>query len=236
MKRPWYLLLSIPVILTIGLYFFARGLWYPYYVTMTGKRSTAEAIAEVGDQTRDRLRVRFGEHHYPPTELALIATKDDQRLRVWGRDAGPWYFVTDYDIKAASGHPGPKLREGDRQVPEGIYRITGFNPNSSYHLSMKLNYPNAFDLAQARRDQRSSPGSNIFIHGKAVSIGCLAMGDAAIEDLFVLVHDVGRDKVQVIIAPNDPRTQPLRPPPGSAPWVAGLYRQIEKQLAAIYRP
>jgi len=71
--------------------------------------------------------------------------------------------VADYRITAASGTAGPKLREGDRQVPEGIYRIVGLNPNSRYHLSMKLDYPNAFDRHQAARDGRARPGSDIFI-------------------------------------------------------------------------
>lgn len=89
---------------------------------------------------------------------------------------------------AASGGPGPKLREGDLQVPEGVYRLTAFNPNSSYHLSLRVDYPNAEDRAAedravARSDRRTSLGGDIFIHGKAVSIGCLAIGDPGIEEL-----------------------------------------------------
>ena len=56
---------------------------------------------------------------------------------------------------------------------------------------MKLDYPNAFDRLHANAEGRTQPGSNIFIHGKAASIGCLAMGDAAIEELFLLVSDIG---------------------------------------------
>ena len=92
-----------------------------------------------------------------------------------------------YPIQGASGDIGPKLIEGDRQVPEGLYEIIGFNPNSSYHISMQLNYPNDFDLKHASAEGRDHSGNNIFIHGKDESIGCLAMGDAAIDFLLVVV-------------------------------------------------
>ncbi|NJN46820.1 MAG: L,D-transpeptidase family protein [Candidatus Competibacteraceae bacterium] len=95
-----------------------------------------------------------------------------------------WQPIKHYPVLAASGTLGPKLCEGDRQVPEGIYRIKSLNPNSAYHLSLELDYPNAFDLRQAERDGRNNPGSAICIHGKAVSVGCLAMGDTAIEELY----------------------------------------------------
>ena len=135
--------------------------------------------------------------------------------------------MKDYNIQAASGRLGPKLREGDRQVPEGIYKVIGLNPNSSYHLSMKLNYPNKFDLSWAQKENRTQPGSNIFIHGKALSIGCLAMGDEAIEELFVLGNDVGISNIKVIITPTDPRAGNLIPPTESKPWVKELYQDIE---------
>ncbi len=115
--------------------------------------------------------------------------------------------------------------EGDGQVPEGLYRIESLNPNSSYHLSMKLNYPNTFDLKQAKSEGRDRPGSNIFIHGKSVSIGCLAMGDSAIEELFVLATDVGRKNIQVAIAPTDPRIKLLQTTTQPA-WVGQLYDNL----------
>jgi murein L,D-transpeptidase YafK len=129
---------------------------------------------------------------------------------VWVETSGQVVFIHSYSVLAASGHNGPKLREGDRQVPEGFYRITSLNPNSSYHLSIKLNYPNAFDQQHADEEGRDHLGGDIFIHGKAASIGCLAMGDPAIEELFVMVEKVGRSNVQVIIAPHDPRQIPLK--------------------------
>ena len=98
---------------------------------------------------------------------------------------------------------------------------------------MKLNYPNAFDSQWAKKEGRTEPGTNIFIHGKAVSVGCLAMGDPAIEELFVLVSEIGKAQVSVIIAPVDPRKQTLSPAEGDKPWVATLYQDIERAFLAV---
>ena len=159
----------------------------------------------------------------------MLALKDTAQLEVWAGPKEDPTFIRSYEIKALSGVPGPKLREGDRQVPEGIYKIEGLNPNSSYHLSMKLNYPNSFDLKHAKAEGRREPGTNIFIHGKAVSIGCLAMGDRAIEELFVLAHDTGRHNVRVIIAPADPRKSSLVVDKHPS-WVTELYQSLETEF------
>ena len=142
---------------------------------------------------------------------------------MWADDGHGWKFVRFYPILAASGKPGPKRLEGDRQVPEGIYRVAELNPNSAYHLSMKLNYPNEFDREHAAKDGRTNLGGDIFIHGKAASIGCLAMGDTAIEELFVMADDAGLNNVEIAIVPFDPRTRNLQPRPDDPSWVAELY-------------
>jgi murein L,D-transpeptidase YafK len=125
------------------------------------------------------------------------------------------------------------LRQGDKQVPEGIYRIDGLNPNSHYHLSMKINYPNEFDLFHAWQEGRTKPGSDIFIHGSAVSIGCLAMGDEAIEELFVLAAQVGVENIKVVIAPRDPRLYPLEADANLPEWTTELYSVISREIKAL---
>lgn len=195
---------------------FGGPLWRPVYTKLTGGRSLEQAIEQYGPDAEARLRPRFKQVDmaFPPDELTLVGIKDEKQLELWARssDCGQgWVMVHRYPILAASGTAGPKLREGDKQVPEGIYRIESLNPNSSYHLSMKLNYPNAFDLARAEEDGRANPGTNIFIHGKSASVGCLAMDDSAIEELFVLVDRVGIENVSVLLMPNDPLSAPLTP-------------------------
>jgi hypothetical protein len=171
---------------------------------------------------------------YPPKEVIFIALKQEKKLELWARDKGEFRFIRDYFILGSSGVAGPKLRQGDKQVPEGIYRIEGLNPNSHYHLSMKINYPNEFDYSHAAQEGRTNQGSDIFIHGKAVSIGCLAMGDEAIEELFVLTAQVGAENVKVVIAPHDPRTYPLEVDSEELPeWTPELYSIISREIEVL---
>jgi len=87
-----------------------------------------------------------------------------------------------YDICAASGTQGPKTKTGDQQSPEGFYYLNAarFNPWSSYHLSLNLGYPNTYDRA------RGYTGDYLMIHGNCVSIGCYAMTDKGIDEIYTL--------------------------------------------------
>ena len=174
---------------------------------------------------------------YPPPAITLIGLKEEKMLELWAtRQNGERVFIHRYPIQGASGGPGPKLREGDRQVPEGIYKIESLNPNSSFHLSMKVNYPNTFDRKHAEADGRDKPGTNIFIHGKSASVGCLAMGDPAIEELFVLAHRVGLDEITVLIAPRDPRLHKLNAQTNDASWTAALYAELHEAINEYPHP
>lgn len=220
------------------------GLSIACYQSFAGKQTVANVQQVIGPTARARMAPYFKKANvsYPPHKIVLIGLKQERRLEVWAHDVedrrathhqqpARFRFIRQYTVLAASGRAGPKLREGDRQVPEGFYKIEGLNPNSSFHLSMKLNYPNRFDLKQARVEGRNQPGSNIFIHGSNVSIGCLAMGDAVAEQLFILVADTGRMHVQVLMVPNDLRsTTPLTDMQNQPRWLAGLYRQLAERL------
>lgn len=116
--------------------------------------------------------------------IFIRAFKEEKILELFilNRTTGKYDLFRSYPIAAQSGVPGPKLAEGDGQVPEGFY-FTGprsMNPNSSYHLSFNIGYPNAYDTFHKRT------GSHIMIHGNRVSIGCLAMTDAKIEEIYTL--------------------------------------------------
>ncbi len=201
-----------------------------------GQRTVDDVLYAYAPYAVSQLKPYFAKAGvaYPPRELTLVGLKEEKKLEVWARDHGEFRFIRAYDIKAASGKHGPKLRQGDKQVPEGIYRIVRLNPNSNYHLSLKLNYPNEFDRFHAAREGRMEPGSDIYIHGDSVSAGCLAMGDAAIEELFVLAAHVGPENITVIIAPRDPRNRALDPhEPGLPSWTGELYQEISSQILAL---
>ncbi|WED24873.1 L,D-transpeptidase family protein [Vibrio sp. JC009] len=194
------------------------------------KRTLGEAVEVFSPVARGELIPLFESASvaYPPEKLTLLAIKGQHILEAWAFDKqNQPRFIKRYFIWGASGGPGPKLTEGDKQVPEGIYQIVGLNPGSKFHLSLELNYPNEFDRKWALAERRADPGGNIFIHGKSSSVGCLAMGDKNIEELFILAYDTGLSNIEVVIAPEDPRVRPLELHEDAKPWVYTLYRQIE---------
>lgn len=111
--------------------------------------------------------------------------KEEAELELWVQTQnGPYALFRTYPICNFSGDLGPKLREGDRQSPEGFYSVakSALNPNSSFHLSFNLGFPNAFDRAHERT------GSYLMVHGDCVSVGCYAMTDALIEEIYVTLE------------------------------------------------
>ena len=180
------------------------------------------------NEAQQRIGVRFKQAGvaWPPVKIALLALKQSRKLELWAFARGQWHLIHIYPILGASGTAGPKLRQGDKQVPEGVYRVLWLNPKSRYHLSMKLDYPNADDRRHARKEGRNNPGGDIFIHGKDVSIGCIAIGDPAIEELYTLAQRTGVKQVSVYIAPTDPRQRPLRAPPQAPAWLDARYQQL----------
>jgi hypothetical protein len=204
-------------------------------------RSAGHSVESRLDQFGDAAKARLAPHFaaaglpLPPAELALLAFKDRAELELHARaDGGDWRFVRRYPIRAASGVAGPKLREGDFQVPEGEYAVTFLNANSAYHVSLRLDYPSAFDRRMARHDGRTRLGGDIMIHGRAVSVGCLAMGDEAAEELFALAAWVGMRKLRVVIAPTDfRRGEGEAALPIDPPWVAELYAELKQRLGAF---
>jgi murein L,D-transpeptidase YafK len=133
-----------------------------------------------------------------PVHLRIY--KEESRLELWVRDGPAYRLFRHYPVCAWSGRLGPKLREGDRQAPEGFYTVgrNALNPRSSYHLSFDLGFPNAHDRA------RGWTGSYLMVHGDCVSIGCYAMTDAGIEEIYVLVEAAlaaGQAEVPVHVFP-----------------------------------
>lgn len=200
-------------------------------------RSVAGRLRQYGSAARKRLVPRFRDAgvHYPPAKLLLVGLKQERLLKIYASSgsSGRWRFVCQYPVVASGPSLGPKLREGDRQTPEGIYRITLLNPESSYHLSMAINYPNEFDWRQAKRDKRRKLGCDIMIHGFWLSDGCLAMGDTAATDLFVLAADTGLRNAEVLLSPVDFRVENAPEMPDLPPWTAALYADIRARLAQL---
>ena len=202
------------------------------------QRTERDVIAQYGADAKRRLQPHLTQAGFAdfPKQLALLAFKEEQILEVWGKQEQTWRNITRYPFTATSGALGPKLREGDGQIPEGLYRIEALNPNSKYHLSLRVNYPNDFDLAMAEREGRTRLGGDIYLHGKNATVGCIPVGDPAIEDLFALVYAAGLPHVCVIIAPHDFRKNPTRPALPDLIWGRLLYDMIELALKPFDAP
>ena len=122
-------------------------------------------------------------------------------------------------------------------MPEGIYGVESLNPNSHYHLALHVDYPNSFDREKAKADGRAQLGGDIMIHGSNVSIGCVAMGDAVAEDLFVLSALVGIKQVRLLFCPFDFRLTKNGLAGSDLPsWAPELYDNLERRLGELPLP
>jgi hypothetical protein len=178
----------------------SHPIWSPILLGFGGQRTLDEVIDRI-ESKRKGIVLKERADTGKVERATLICIKDEQVLEMWLNGK----FVKRYSLTAFSGGIGPKKREGDGQIPEGVYGIEYLNPNSSYHLSLKVSYPNAWDRKWADEEGRKSLGGDIFIHGEDVSIGCIAIGNKNIEEVFWAVHQAKARNTSVIICPFDYR-------------------------------
>jgi murein L,D-transpeptidase YafK len=140
---------------------------------------------------------------WPAKQIYIRSFKYDSQMEVWVRNTNsePYKLFKTYKICALAGSMGPKRMQGDYQVPEGFYYINEFNPNSTYHMSLGLNYPNASDKILS---DSLKPGGDIYIHGSCLTVGCIPIQDSQIEELYILAAEAksqGQDFIPVHIFP-----------------------------------
>lgn len=138
-------------------------------------------------EVRPAIKAKFTELKMDARSPILIRIfKEESTLEVWKQNReGRFALLQTFDICKWSGELGPKVKEGDRQAPEGFYEITPglMNPNSSYHLAFNMGFPNAYDRSHNRT------GTHLMVHGACSSRGCYAMTDPQIEDIYALARD-----------------------------------------------
>lgn len=207
-------------------------------------------ISEALKRKEDTLMKQFQEKklQWPAKYIYLRSFKYDSQLEVWVKyDTNDKYkLFKSYRVCALAGTLGPKRMQGDYQVPEGFYYINEFNPKSTYHLSLGLNYPNISDRILGDSLQ---PGGDIYIHGSCVTTGCIPIMDQQIEELYILAAHArtqGQDFIPVHIFPiqfknsrsNDYLKRYLHDFPEYIPMVdelrqAYLYFEKTKKLPVI---
>jgi murein L,D-transpeptidase YafK len=170
------------------------------------------------------LEGRLAEAGFLPGQpVYLRIFKEESSLEVWMERNGRYELALTYPVCAWSGGLGPKLREGDKQSPEGFYLVSRkqLKPDSSFHRALNVGFPNAFDSGLGRT------GSFLMIHGACVSTGCYAMTDAAIEDIYLLAEQAlsnGQEAVPVHIFPFRMSEERLAAA-AAEPW-SGFWRNL----------
>jgi murein L,D-transpeptidase YafK len=159
-------------------------------------------------------------------EVFFRVFKREQEMEVWVREIGAerYTLLRTYPVCETSGELGPKRRQGDRQIPEGFYAIDIFNPQSQYHLSMRVDYPNAVDQV---RGHGGPLGGDIYIHGGCSTIGCVPVTDGYIEEIYLLAasaRDAGQQQIPVHIFPTRLGEDGLR-------WLADSYGTTHPDFA-----
>lgn len=196
---------AIGRLLALGL---ALSFWCNKVICQTSfiqYQRTYPKVENAFKQKEDTLKKQFAQKQlqWPPQQLYLRSFKYDSQIEVWVKENGKdtFSFFKQYRVCALSGALGPKRMEGDFQVPEGFYYINEFNPKSTFHLSLGLNYPNAADSFFS---DAIKPGGDIYIHGGCVTTGCIPIKDYQVEELYILATNAkeqGQDFIPVHIFP-----------------------------------
>jgi len=165
--------------LIIAVILVSTGFWPTAY-------SKEDRAARVAAKVTPRLKIELDEKKLllgAPVYMRIF--KESNELELWilsNKKNGEYTLFRNYKICYWSGALGPKLKQGDKQSPEGFYHVAAgqMNPRSRYHLSFDLGYPNAYDKAKKRT------GNYLMVHGACVSIGCYAMGNENIEEIYTI--------------------------------------------------
>ena len=219
--RPHHLVVIAAALIGLG------TLGLATYRYLGQHRPEARPISERQVFDRSVLTAELGEAGFglgAPVHVRIF--KREKRLELWlAREDGRYALFKGYDICTYSGALGPKLKEGDRQAPEGFYRVglKQLNPASRHHLSFNLGFPNAFDTQLGRT------GSALMVHGGCSSVGCFAITDESVDEVYALVEAAlrnGQPAVDVAVFPFRLTASALAQE-GSSPWL-GFWRNLKQ--------
>ncbi|MEO6914431.1 MAG: L,D-transpeptidase family protein, partial [Chitinophagaceae bacterium] len=201
--RNFFLLISVAIFSAAPVFAQTSA---PAYTFIDYQR-TIPKITDILKRKEDTLKKQFAEKNlsWPAKFIYIRSFKYDSKMEVWVKSSIKEQFklFKTYKVCALAGTLGPKRMEGDYQVPEGFYHINEFNPNSQYHVSLGLNYPNLSDRILSDSIQ---PGGAIYIHGSCVTTGCIPITNQQIEEVYILAaysKNQGQDFIPVHIFPID---------------------------------
>ncbi|SDE01710.1 L,D-transpeptidase family protein [Niabella drilacis] len=203
-KRGYFVIASI---FTFSIFSSAQNSYTPpvsygaFFDAQTSLPRPKESFQKKGEYLKNLFKLKGLD--WPAKYVYLRSFKYDSQLEVWVKNSikDEYKLLKIYKVCALAGSLGPKRFEGDYQVPEGFYYINEFNPNSTYYLSLGLNYPNASDRILS---DQAKPGGDIFIHGGCATVGCIPIKNDQIDELYLLTagaKSAGLDYIPVHIFP-----------------------------------
>ncbi|WP_300599502.1 L,D-transpeptidase family protein [Niabella sp.] len=200
-------IIAIASIFTFSIFSAAQTSYSPaasygaFFDAQTSLPRPRESFQKKGEYLKSLFKLKGLD--WPAKYVYLRSFKYDSQLEVWVKNSvkDEYKLLKIYKVCALAGSLGPKRFEGDYQVPEGFYYINEFNPNSTYYLSLGLNYPNASDRILS---DQAKPGGDIFIHGGCATVGCIPIKNDQIDELYILTasaKSAGLDYIPVHIFP-----------------------------------
>ncbi|SDR37835.1 murein L,D-transpeptidase family protein [Pseudovibrio sp. Tun.PSC04-5.I4] len=193
--------ISRPILLSLTIAFLMLSVVFLAYLMLPYNLPGSANLTKVKQERLPALQAKLTfKNQKLGNPVFLRVLKQEKRIEVWMKSGETYSPYKDFEICKYSGDLGPKLKEGDGQSPEGFYNVSEqqLNPNSRYHLSFNLGFPNAFDRSQGRT------GSYLMVHGNCVSIGCYAMTNTGIEEIYLLMEAAlqnGQQQIPVHIFP-----------------------------------
>lgn len=225
-----------------ALIFLWIALSFPGHSAANPVDTPGKFIKAYGPQIRARLKKSLAEADvaYPPKAVRLAVFKAERRAELWLPDRhGTWVHVKDYAFSATSGTQGPKVYFADLQIPEGIYTVDSLALSEQYHLALHLNHPNEYDMAMLELEGRDPAfmSTGIYVHGGAVSYGCVVIGNRNIEEVFLLSYVAGQGNTSVYIFPHDTnRRRPgFRNCTGCPVWYGDLLLRLSRVIREFER-
>lgn len=193
------------LVLVLSLFLLACLLHFPLREASAGFKDEQMRFSRFSQALKEKepsVRALFSMRgvKYPPERIYIRAFKAEGVMELWAKADGrdEYVLIKSYAFCNKSGGPGPKRHEGDSQVPEGFYHIDRFNPESTYFLSLGLDYPNAHDR------KHGWDGGDIFIHGDCITEGCIPITDDKIKELYIIAAEArarGQERIPVHLFP-----------------------------------
>lgn len=185
--------------------FIVLSAFTPGNISFEENQKNFERVSDAYSRKEEYVKMRCRNKEIPEETFGnvfLRVFKKEEIMEIWvQKPDGQYVKFNEFKIYAMSGTLGPKLVQGDCQVPEGYYYIDDFNPVSNYHLSLGVSYPNESDMILNPAPRK---GGDIYIHGGQASAGCMAMSNYYIEDIYICAVKAktnGQQKIPVLIYP-----------------------------------